>query len=103
MRALLYLAEIAAAVLVLWALVWAALRTLAGRRERRALTNARWARRVVPLEDGRVRIEVAKHGVEKAIPVQTLDPQREDFEVACYEAEARADDLATTMNASDRS
>lgn len=99
MRVLLYLAELAVVVLLAWA-VYRTFRRLAERREEvRALSEARWKRRIVALDDGRVRVEVAKRGAEKAIPVQTLDPEAEGFEVAVYEAEARADDLALSLNA----
>ena len=101
MRLLLYLAELLAAIGVVWVGVKAAGGALRRRRERRELEEARWKRRLVPLPDGRVRVEVAKRGVENAIPVETLDPQQEGFDVARFEAEARADDLALSLNASD--
>ena len=101
MRVLLYLAEIALAIAVGVVGVRAVAGALRQRREGRAAVEAKWKRRIVPLEDGRVRIEVAKAGVDKPIPVQTLNPQRDDFELARYEAEARADDLALSLNATE--
>ena len=98
MRALLYLAELVAAL----AIVFAAVKGVRGvMHRRRAPKDLGWKRRVVALPDGRVQIEVAKAGSEHAVPVETLDPKRPDFDVACYAAEAKADDLAMTLNANE--
>lgn len=99
MRVLVYAAELAAVVAVVWAAARGIPAVLRRRREQKALRESRWRRRVVPLEDGRVRVEVAKHGEERAVPVETLDPTAETFDVALYEAEARADELALSLNA----
>ena len=50
-----------------------------------------------------MRVEVARRGDEHAIPVETLDPRTENFDVDVYEAEARADELATSLNAGEDS
>ena len=55
----------------------------------------------MPLADGKIRVEVAKLGVENAILVETPDPRMQEFDVARYGAEARADDVATSLNASE--
>jgi hypothetical protein len=100
-RVLLYAAELAAVLALVWAGVRGVPALLRRRREQKALRGARWRRRVVPLEDGRIRVEVAKHGVGRAVPVETLDPTTDAFDVALYEAEARADELAISLNAGD--
>ena len=101
MRVLIYVLEVAAVVVVAWLAYRLVAAALEDRRERRALVAARWRRRVVPAPEGKVRVEVAKHGVAEAITVDTLDPTAEGFELARFEAEARADDLAASLNASD--
>ena len=99
MRVLVWAIELAIAVGVAWAAYRAFVGYLSRREAAQELESSRWKRRVIALDDGRVRVEVAKRGAEKAIPVQTLDPEAEGFDVAVYEAEARADDLAISLNA----
>ena len=101
MRLLLYLAELVAAVAILFVAVKAVRTALERRRERAALTAAEWEPRLVPTTDGHVRVEVAKAGVENPIPVETLDPSEADFLVARAEAQAKAEDLASDLNASE--
>ena len=102
MRALLYLIEVVVVIALAWAVYRAVVGYLTRRRDADALEQARWKRRLVALEDGRVRVEVARPGTDNTIPVQTLDPDADGFEIAVYEAEARADDLAISLNAGER-
>ncbi len=102
MRALAWLAEAAAVVAAGWIAVRLVGDALRERRQRRALASARWRRRIVPTADGKVRVEVAKEGVAEAIPVATLDPSSDSFDLERYEAEGRAEELVTGLNASER-
>ena len=74
MRVLVWAIELAIAVGVAWAAYRAFVGYLSRREAAQELESSRWKRRVIALDDGRVRVEVAKRGAEKAIPVQTLDP-----------------------------
>jgi hypothetical protein len=88
--------------LVLLALVgWLAWWALSGWRGSRALRRARWAARVRSLENRRVAVEVARPG-EATQVVAELDPATDGFETELYEARARAENLAATLNAARR-
>jgi hypothetical protein len=73
---------------------YAALRWQVGR--------ARWRARVRALADNRVAVEVARAGEATQVVAQ-LDPARDDFDEELFGAQARAEQLAATLNAARRS
>jgi hypothetical protein len=74
-------------------------RSLVGRRR---AGRARWAPRVRSLPDNRVSVEVAREGEATQVVAQ-LDPVADDFDEQLFGAQARAEQLAATLNVARRS
>ena len=98
---MIYILDALLAVALLALLIWGAQTLLRRLRETRELQRARWAPRVRSLPNNQISVEVDRPG-EATQVVAALIPAAEDFDRQLYEAEARAEELAATLNAADR-
>ena len=67
-------------------------------RRRRALERARWTAQVRSVAEHRVVVEVVRPG-EATQVVAELDPAGATFDEELFQAQARAENLAATLNA----
>ena len=98
---MIYLLDALLAIALLALLIWGAQTLLRRVRETRELRRARWAPRVRSLANNQIAVQVERPGEESQV-VAALNPAAQDFEHQLYEAEARAEELAATLNAADR-
>ena len=98
---MIYVLDALLAIGLLALLIWGAQTLLQRVRETRELRRARWAPRVRSLPNNQISVEVERPG-EATQVVAALNPAAEDFDRQLYEAEARAEELAATLNAVDR-
>ncbi len=98
---MIYVLEALFVVALLALLFWAAQEFIRRKRTARALQRARWEPHVRSLPNNHVAVEVVRLG-EATQVVAELNPAEEGFETQLYEAEARAENLAATLNAASR-
>ncbi len=98
---MIYLLDLALLAAVLLLLGWGAQELVRRTRHSRALRRAHWRPHVRSLPNNHVAVEVVRLG-ESSQVVAELNPAEEGFETQLFESEARAENLAATLNAASR-